>query len=626
MRKRRHYYEPNSLSGCFALIFKYLTWSETNSSLSQTRNSHIEHLYKLQPLAAVSKTWRHAVLPIFYQAIVCGIKEVPDSKDHSAKSNLELIMSGGHQRYVQRLVIDMVGDVSPAVPVSLLSRLGFDDLEWYEIDRLDLNHWHGYIRRKPVYSADSLARLNAYLLHRLPKLISINYFSIDDEKYYPEFPLDSMLASRLSQLQEIRISTNIAPSMSYSAFLPNLTTLKLKSPLLIDSVNLPCIFAETLEHLHIGFSSAKTIWDRFYACTGTMVVDFKRLKTLSLEYIVPQDSKRMAMLAKKTKSLYRDCENVFPEEFSDSDNDNDKENEASKSSKGYEPAKYDKLSSDRVQCAFPQLEQLSICKYPYSITKILCYFDITTIPHIWVRDVANGWASLNPTYFAKSLSLRINISQDLETGYLAGKYQEWINRLFSLPSKLTSLQLEAPTAGLPMSLPDIISLTGLVSLSLGMQMDLGAIPNLLSRLPHLHQLITHIYPQSSWATRNQGVADFDDYETLAQLPPLSNSLENLVAYIGAESRAIRRHKRRRNESNEPGDVMGLVRFGKKIKLLPIEKELTWVLARIPTLSVFKSETWTSDAVSECIADILTNSQEDKQFSHLKTLSISQWEY
>ncbi|KAJ1643849.1 hypothetical protein J3B02_001233 [Coemansia erecta] len=532
-------------------------------------------------------------------------------------------MSGGHQRYVQRLVIDMIGDISPDAPVSLLSEQGFDNLEWYDIDRLDLNHWHGHLRRKHVYSADSLARLNAYLLHRLPKLVSINYFSVDDEKFYSEFPLDSMLASRLSQLQEIRISTNIAPSMSYSAFLPKLTTLKLKCPLLLESTNLPCIFAETLEHLHIGFSSANTIWNRFYACTGTMVVDFKRLKTLSLEYVVPQDSKRMEMMIKKTKSLYRDCDNVFPEQFSDSDND--KENDESLK-KRFKPVKYDKLPSDRVQCAFPQLEQLSICKYPYSITKILCYFDITSIPHIWIRDVTSGWADLSPSYFAKSLSLRINISQELDSASLTLKYQQWVNRLFSLPSKLTYLQLEAPTSSPAVALPDIISLTNLASLSFGMQMDLGVLPNLLSRLPLLRQLITHIYPESSWSARNQGVADYDDYETLAQLPPLSNSLENLIAYIGVESRSVRRLKRRREADSESSDIISFARSNKKIKPLPIERELAWIIARIPTLNVFKSEIWTSDAIAECIADILASPQADKHLSHLKSINMSDWEY
>ncbi|KAJ2516195.1 hypothetical protein GGI11_003523 [Coemansia sp. RSA 2049] len=75
------------------------------------------------------------------------------------------------------------------------------------------------------------------------------------------------------------------------------------------------------------------------------------------------------------------------------------------------------------------------------------------------------------------------------------RYQVWINRLFSVSSvTMKQLRLDAPTVE-PVTLPDIVGLTNLTELSLGMKMDLGSVPNMLARLPRLLKLAMHVHPQ-----------------------------------------------------------------------------------------------------------------------------------
>ncbi|KAJ1944795.1 hypothetical protein GGF37_002019 [Kickxella alabastrina] len=597
-----------------------MTQKEVERDPRMRRQSLIDRLYQLQPLAAVCQSWRHAVLPMFYQAIVCNIKSIPDGKGFIRRDNLSLIIAGTHQQHVHRLVIDLVGDVAPDLPTAMLADLGFNYGTWYDIERLDLNHWHGHILSKPVYTVDSLARLNAYLLHKLPKLISINYNSMDDRRYYTEFPLDGLMASRLSQLQEIRVSSGMIPCMASSAFLPALTSLKLECPILSQAAHLPRVFSETLERLHLRFSSAESIWSRFYAGGDSQSIEFKRLTSLVLEYAEPRDSSRGNNQAVRAGSLFRDCECVSDKSGDNSDSDDSDDDD------DIERKMTDSLLVRR-QCVFPKLQHLSVSKYPHAITRVLQNFDIDQIPHINIRDIACGWSGLRAASVANMSTLRVHF-RGLNEQRSEQRYQKWVNRLFSVSSPMTSLHLDAPTS-LPVALPDIIGLTNLATLSFSMEMDLGAIPNLLSRLPRLRQMVTHIHPTSSWSSRNWGVLEINNGDMLADLPPLSNSLQCLVAYIGAEPNTFRQNKRRLAEMSDTTSSTENCKQGfvcGEMEPLDIERELTWVIARVPSLTTFKSQWWTTRAVTRCIDDLMTHSKLASRFKHLPHVHLSTWKY
>ncbi|KAJ1719278.1 hypothetical protein LPJ53_005934 [Coemansia erecta] len=625
-RKQRQAHRQQTLSDTFGLLFRYLWGQAAPADSSNARQpSHADRLRQFQPLTAVCRQWREASLPIFYQSIVCSIRQKSrggkGAVGYEKKTNLPLILGAGrHRRYVQRLVIDLVGDVAPNLPIALLSREGFDDLEWYEIDRLEINHWHGHLRRPGRYSQDALAQLNAYLLHRLPKLVSINYRSPDDQKYYTEFPLDCLLASRLSQLLEVRVHSGIAPRIGHSAFLPGLTTLRLDCPVLTDASNLPRFFAETLEHLQIGFSSADSLWDRFYACTGTMTVEFTRLRTLDLRYMLPLDSPRRRTMESRAKSLYRECD----EEFT-ADEDSDEEGEEGDDDG---VSRYGHAVPNTVRCAFPMLSQLRISRYPYAIGRVLRHFDLRLIPHICLRDVGRGWASLRPEHICGPAAGSVQVDLAARPGDVGWEswYQRWVNRVFSLGSGVTSLQLSAHMGSTRVSLPDIIGLTELRTLSLGLPLDLGVLPNLLTRLPHLLQLAVHVHPESSWDERNAGVIDGC---MLDRLPVLNTSLQSLVAYVDPCGEPLAGGgKRRIGEHGEPGEIVCSAGRVSMVRPLEIEREMAWILARVPSLVEFQSESWTSSALAQCIDDILASldSEHQNQFSHLQRLRYASWSY
>ncbi|KAJ2720603.1 hypothetical protein GGI07_004520, partial [Coemansia sp. Benny D115] len=591
---RRVLFQKELHENAFALIYKYLTASDTQSSRRLRRKSHIDCLREALPLVSVCQAWRRASLPTVYGAVVCSIKQLAAGKGYSVRSNLGLIAHESQLRHVHRLVIDLVGDVPPDTVIGALEEHGFGARAWYDIEAIEVNHWHGHILTRPKYESESLARFNSYILHHLPKLVSVQYNSSDDRRYYPEFPLDGLLASRLSQLQEVSIASGIIPRLGSSAFLPGLTVLKLQCPVLPECTHLPRIFANSLEHLHLGFSSAESIWNRFYSDKDTRVVEFKNLNTLVLEYVEPRISRRKTKMAQRASSLFRDCNQSF-EESDDSENDEYGDTEECIDTAQHKPVHEPESS----RFVFPQLHRLAICKYPRLISRVLKYFMVDQIPAVSIRDVAKGWSSIQATSLAQISSLHIHLSQSLDTDHSNRQYQRWINQLFSISAQMTSLRLDAqvPTQ---ITLPDIIGLVNLVKLSLSIKLDLGSLPNLLSRLPHLRRLATHLYPTSSWSLRNDGVLGNTDYRILLYIPPLSRSLEVLVAYIDSESDSTRPNKRRLTTINEETDSYI---FTENDPLMT-ERELALVIARIPSLRQFKSQAWTSRSVSQCIGEIL----------------------
>ncbi|KAJ2035373.1 hypothetical protein IW146_001871 [Coemansia sp. RSA 922] len=611
---RRH-----DLEGAFRLVADYLVQPEGDNDPLLVRESSVDRLRLLQPLAAVCHSWRRAVLPLFYQTAACSIKELPgrnssttasdldrDCSNHVQRTNLNLIVSGGYQKYVRRLAIDLVGDVSPDQPITLLTEAGFGRTSWPKIKRLRLSHWHGQSHGKAVYSAESLARLNAYLLHTLPKLKSIKYISSDDRRHYSEFPLDGLLSSMLSRLTDVRITSGLVPDMCSSAFLPRLVSLTLRSPIYAGAAHLPRIFAETLEHLHIGFSSTESIWSRFYVADDAQTVQFKQLRSLVLEYSEAIDDGRRAARAQKENRLYSDSDSM------DVDMDDSLYTYYSDDSSHKLGATVQSPSGARVRPVFSQLQWLSIHKYPFSISRVLRHFQLDRIPHISIRDIRKGWNSLDAAIVTEMSSLRVHIEQEFESKREEQQYQVWFNRLFSVSSRLTSLQLQAPTT-MPLSLPDVVGLTRLVTLSFSMRVDLATIPSLLSRLTHLRHLAIHIFPRMSTSSlRSLGVLESGDYEILADLPPLSCNLQHLVAYIGLEPDC---GYARRLAGDECDDDP-----------LEIERELTWLMARVPSLETLKTEEWTSSGVTVCIDELMACSEIYPYVKHLGSIEVSVWKY
>ncbi|KAJ1661300.1 hypothetical protein GGF38_003732, partial [Coemansia sp. RSA 25] len=500
------------LEGAFRLVADYLVQPDSDTDPRLLREPFVDRLRLLQPLTAVCHSWRRAVLPLFYQTAACSIKEAPQRSSaisdsakatHVERTNLPLIVSGGYEKHVRRLAIDLAGDVSPDQPILLLAEAGFGRASWPRIKKLRLSHWH--TRCKTTYSAESLARLNAYLLHTLPRLTSVKYSSSDDRRHYPEFPLDGLLSSMLSRLTDVRITSGLVPDMCSSAFLPRLVSLTLRSPIYAGAAHLPRIFAETLEHLHIGFSSTQSIWGRFYVSDEAQTVHFKQLRSLVLEYSEAIDDERRAARAQKENRLYSAALDKNGSLYAyDSDD----------SSRGISDSANQGLCAQHASRTpwpvFSQLHQLSIRKYPFSITRVLRYFQLDCIPHISIRDIRKGWTSLDAAMVSEMTSLRVHISQPFESRREEQQYQVWLNRLFSVSARLTSLQLQASTT-MPLALPDVIGLTRLVTLSFSMKVDLGTIPNLLSRLTQLRQLAMHIFPRistpSSSSLRSLGILE-----------------------------------------------------------------------------------------------------------------------
>ncbi|KAJ2803793.1 hypothetical protein H4R21_001897 [Coemansia helicoidea] len=613
-------------------VFGYMAAGDAGSDPGQQCGLPLGRLRALQPLTAVCRSWRRATLPLFYQSVVCCIREAPTAgpatskaqdsvPNHAWSTNLGLIADGGFERYARQLAISMVGDVAPDLAATALAAEGFGSQRWQRIERLRVAHWHGETRRSPTYSAESLARLNSFLLHALPGLTSVRYVSPDDRGRYCEFPLDGLLASTLSRLTEISIATGLIPDMGSTAFLPALTSLTLRSPMLAGAQHLPMVCAESLETLHIGFTSADSIWGRFYAASGAGELCFGSLKTLVLEYREPPDVKaRLARPAKSVVGLYEDCYSEVSEcssTYSDGKQHGLWVDEAAGGEEGDGDSEdldnetlIDPTSPTRVLfCkrpaaasptwpAFPALRSLSVCKYPDEIGHVLRQFAVDRIPNISIRDVRAGWAGLRPTTAARLSSLRVHIAtRGLAFKREEHRYQAWVNRLFSVSSPMAGLHLAAPTA-MPITLPDVVGLVQLSSLSLSFRVDLGSIPNLLSRLPRLQRLAMHVHTWSSWSQRNHGILGRGDYELLAVVPPLSRSLTSLVAYVGPES------------DEDPAGV---------------ERELAWLLARAPTLRSFKTEKDTRDAVARHIDDILASTSA-RCVQHLAHVRMDVWRY
>ncbi|KAJ2356939.1 hypothetical protein GGF43_001763, partial [Coemansia sp. RSA 2618] len=622
----------------FKLIFDHIIHTDATDEPRHQRSSLAVRLCELQPLTAVCHTWRQATLPLFYQSAVCSIKETPwtngdnghgsrselvcndkrQDPNYALRSNIDLIIGGSNEQYVRKLIIETRGDVTPDALVSVLSKSGFGSTKWLGVDKLRITHSYGNILRNPTYSTESISRLNLYLLHALPNLTSIKYSSTDDRRYYREFPLDGLLASMLSRLKEIKLASGLIPDMGSAAFLPGLVALTLRCPILADSAHLPMVFAETLEMLHVGFSSAGTIWSRFYNASTKQKLCFRRLKKLELEYMEPVDAKIKTSGEPKPASLYDDCYYASSESSSvyggntpvgagsDSPVFDDDETLLDPDS----PTRlmfYKQCEARKMWPSFPKLQSLSISNYPDAVSKILQHFSVDHILHISIRDVAQGWHSVNAASVAGLSSLRMHISpQGLGNKREEYRYQAWINRLFSVSSDMTSLQLTAPTS-IPISLPDVIGLTHLSSLSFSFRIDLGTIPNLLSRLPHLQQMAVHVHPWSSWSHRSYGLLEYGDYEMLAHIPPLSRSLRSLVAYVGLEPISERDQSNDGSYGDEP---------------MVVERELSWILARVPSLKLFKTEEWTGHAVCECIDNIMSYESIAPYVRHLSNIEMA----
>ncbi|KAJ2837649.1 hypothetical protein FBU31_001095 [Coemansia sp. 'formosensis'] len=611
------------LEVAFQLVADYLVEHSDDNDPRLLRESSVDRLRLLQPLAAVCHSWRRAVVPLFYQTVVCSISELPprnsattpvktqNNSNHVQRTNLDLILSSGYQKYVRRLAVDLVGDVSPDQPIALLAEAGFGSVGWSKLRKLRWSHWHGQSQGQGqgVYSAESLARLNAYLLHTVPKLTSINYASSDDRRHYPEFPLDGLLSSMLNRLTEVRITSGLVPDMCSSAFLPRLVQLTLRSPICAGAAHLPRIFAETLEHLHIGFSSAESIWGRFYVADDAQTVYFKQLRSLVLEYSEAIDDGRREARAQKENRLFGDCESA---ELDKRDSMYTYNSDDSGHKFGATVQSPCTPYGNRARPVFSQLRQLSIRKYPFSIARVLRHFQLDRIPYISIRDIRKGWVSLDAAMVSEMASLRVHISQAFESIKEEQRYRVWVNRLFSVSSRLTSLQLQAPTT-MPLSFPDVIGLSRLVSLSVSMRVDLGTIPNLISRLPHLRNLAMHIFPRLITSSLSSlGVFESDDYGILAGLPPLSCSLQHLVAYIGLEPDCD--HVRRLAADEDDEDP------------LEIERELTWLMARTPSLETLKTEEWTRRGVSTCIGELMACSDIHPYVKHLGSIELAVWKY
>ncbi|KAJ2077417.1 hypothetical protein H4R24_005144 [Coemansia sp. RSA 988] len=617
------------------------------------RESLIDRLYELQPLASVCRSWRRAILPTLYQSVVFCLKEIPSSRNgvisknssilstretginspnYIVRTNLKLILDSRNERYVRQLAIDMLGDISPRALVAVLSEAGFDCMEWLGIEKLRITHWHGYILRKPIYDSESLAQLNSILLHALPNLSSVKYRSPDDRRYYNEFPLDGLLSSTLCQLRHVKLVSGFHPEMGSTAFLRNLTSLTLRCPILANATHLPMIFAESLETLCMGFSSAETIWNRFYTTNTNGGISFNRLRTLVLEYMPPNGAEAKQSLYARTKSLYDDCYNAISDSGSIYNDSPQTCNELEPSVHGSDddddvtlldpnsPTNMlfcKQLDTNEKKCpAFPVLQNLSICKYPDSISQVLRYFSVENIPFVSIRDVCRGWSNLRASSVAALSGLRMHISpRSLASKGDEHQYQTWINQIFSVSSQMASLQLDAQTS-MPITLPDVIGLTSLTSLSFSFRVDLGTVPSLLSRLPHLQTLAMHVHPWSSLRLRNQGIIGCSQYEFLAQMPPLSLSLRSLVAYVGLEP----------NDDYDRGIISESAAESEESSTV-LDHEMAWLLARVPSLARFKTDEWTSQSVSKRIEELLSSTNAfSHHLAHLRDLKLEVWKY
>ncbi|KAJ2488916.1 hypothetical protein IWW37_004398 [Coemansia sp. RSA 2050] len=613
------------LECAFRLVADYLVQPHSDGDSSDAqflRESAVDQqLQLIQPLAGVCHSWRRAVLPLLYQTVVCSISErcklgsrttTPIESEGRAsyiqRTNLGLVLSGGYQRYVQRLAIDLAGDVPPDQPIALLADTGFGGCGWPKIKNLHWSHRHRQ-RHSSSYSAESLARLNAYLLHALPKLTSIKYVSPDDRRHYSEFPLDGLLSSTLSRLTDVRITSGLVPDMCSSAFLPCLVSLTLRSPIYAGAAHLPRIFAETLEHLHIGFSSTESIWGRFYVADDAQTVRFKQLRSLVLEYSEAIDDERRIAKAQMENRLYGDCDSA---ESNDADSLCAYCGDDSSHRLGAAIQSPSAKRSSLARPVFSQLQQLSVLKYPFSIWRVLRHFQAERIPHISIRDIRKGWDSIDAAMVSEMAGLRVHVTHPFESRAEEQHYRVWVNRLFSVSSRLTSLHLQAPTT-LPLAFPDVIGPTRLVALSFSMRVDLGTMPNLLSRLPCLRRLAMHVFPQSrAPLLKSLGVFGSGDYGILADLPPLSCSLQYLVAYVGLEADCG--ISRRLAGGGDDGDP------------LEIERELVWLMARIPSLETLKTEEWTSRGVSACMDELMACSGIRSYVKHLGSIELAVWRY
>ncbi|KAJ2402686.1 hypothetical protein GGI23_000533 [Coemansia sp. RSA 2559] len=717
--------QQHGLQQSFRLIFGHILSQSTEpAELAHGRRQEplAQSIAGLQPLTAVCRSWRKATVPLFYQTAVCSIRQQAvqtngegelDAPSLMSSTNVDLIVSGGYERYVRRLAIDLVGDVELDLVAMQLEAAGFSGTFWPQITELQIDHWHGHRQQGPADSPEAVAKLNAYLLHNLPNLVSVEYNSLGDRRSYSEFPLNGLLASSLSRLSKLSIHSALVPDLGASAFLPTLSSLTLNCPMVSCAAHLPRIFAESLVYLRIGFSSAGTIWNRFYGGQGKRAVVFAKLRSLELEYAKPvaeESCNCKGDLAKCTgkQSLLRRGRTYRLAGGSD---ENGLENGAGKVGgnrldsvyyhstsemgdddgalgSGYDefwaassddelPASKPSASASEKPNAmrrplFPQLERLCIRKYPHPLADVLQYFAVAQIPHVSVRDVGRkSWASaVASAECASSMqSLRLDVARSSvhhsrqREDKDARHFQVWVNRLFSMSSAtLTHLWLDAPTTD-PVTLPDIVGLSSLTGLSLGMKMDLGALPNLLTRLPRLHKLAIHVHPQSSWSLRNEGVG-YGQHEDgallLSRLPSLSTSLRCLVAYMGMvdltgmDCRGT--HKRNLSSANKccrrrcqlcekctgmkavvvPAHCEGECDEDEYGTLDPqndqgspvamaVEKELVWMIARIPSLTVLKTERNTSCAIRECIAALMSQNA-SSQIGHLARLRITEWEY
>ncbi|KAJ1665615.1 hypothetical protein EV178_002990 [Coemansia sp. RSA 1646] len=577
-------------------------------------------------------------------------------------TNVDLIVRGGYERYVRRLAIDLVGDVAPGFPVMQLEEAGFSRTLWPQTNELQVDHWHGYQQQRSKILPESVSKLNAYLLHNLPNLTSVEYNSLGDHRSYGDFPLNGLLASTLSRLTELRIHSGLVPDLGAAAFLPMLSSLTLNCPMVSCAAHLPQIFAESLAYLRIGFSSSETIWNRFYVGQGKRGVIFAKLRSLELEYTTPviEDPYDEGGDDAASSSDY--------EEFWATSSDGESLTGKAASSGSKKPRSSGKPS-------FPQLEKLYIRKYPYPVTDILQHFAVDRIPHVSIRDVGRrSWvAGLAAEYAGNMRTLRVDVARSSSSSghHLLQReereerhYQVWINRLFSMSSAtLKNLWLDAPTTA-PVTLPDIVGLTNLTELSLGMKMDLGTVPNLLARLQQLHKLAIHVHPQSSWLERNEGVlgggydqqGENDDAHMLGRLPSLSTSLRCLTVYTGmvdfSRLDCHGTHKRSLSTSNKCcrrrcrfcEKCIGMAAMvpdhcedqftdkgGEKYEALgsvvmAVERELVWMIARISSLVVLKTERSTSRAIKKCISELMSHKTASSQIGNLDRLRITEWEY
>ncbi|KAJ2119194.1 hypothetical protein IW147_006062 [Coemansia sp. RSA 720] len=567
----------NNLPPCILTrIFEYLFWAGVCGSDQAERLVLPIGQYELLACLKVSHAWRKRAAGLFYRTALVSVGT-------NASTNIRLILESGYAPKTTRLVLSI--NTEPDKLAKHLLASEFVGFEWPSIDTLYFYHPQSHVKQSSMDQDKAIDDVNQYLLASMPNLEHIYALSATCDSF-GLYALDDLINDRMPYLKTLTVVAQGALKLGFHGQAQLLKQLTMHTAHVLDCgelsassddepnyslqthvlLNVPRVYAESLVLLDIGPIVPTNIWAPFFGHNEQSNVpdlntlpNFTCLRKLRLVFGVQASRSEEG---RKTHRVSKHKNNPKPEDS------------------GTYPL-------------FPQLESLTVERYPYNILLFLENFPRGQLLHLELHKCPHHFFELSLSVFSKLQSACVDVPEAPHASKDQNE-ETWISRAFNdhMPT-LRSLSLCASIAH-HVDLPSTYQLVHLQHLDLSIGMRSVEIEKLLLELKQLRSLCvtitevlskTHEYLSRSMRPKK--------YTKNKYSRVLSTTLEQLIIRLdlahGRQRRAL--------------------------------AKAAWVAARVPSiLTIHTQQAYLNDLAS-CINNVRANKQAPVDARHLSNVRL-----